>query len=157
MKKISFIILVIFLSVISFHYCKVAYGRPVLVQHQEVHKLKVHRIVPVKSIYLIYAKNNFGRIFKIVTEKEEVDSCNDIRIGCSYVFDLCPVIPDGEVTIKEGPLAGLILRRDPHVTGFGMYGGVAVDLEGDSITNIFTVKNVKGLCYLGDSLTTKLP
>lgn len=154
MKKSSFYLILTLLSVISFHYCKIVYGRPMLFKNQQVYELKVHRIVPVKNIYLIYAKNEFGRIFKIISEKEKVDSCNDIKIGCTYAFNLRSRF-EGKYA-PDGPLANIIHERDPHITAFDFYG-VTVRLEGDSITDLFTAKNIKGLCLLKDSITTKLP
>jgi hypothetical protein len=146
MKKLSFIIGAILLSMVSLHYNKLVYGRPMFGQQSGLYELKVHRIVPEKNIYLIYAKNKDGRIFKIISEKQNVDSCNEIKIGCSYHFDLRSRF-NGDYGDPKGPLAGIKYVRDPHVTVFDYYG-VGVRLEGDSINDLFTAKNIKGLCFL---------
>jgi hypothetical protein len=146
MKKISFYLTLFLLSVISFHYCKVVYGRTLVLQNQQVPEYKVNRITTLDSIYMIYARNHDGRIFKIISKREMVDSCNDIQVGCSYPF----VLQSRLANPTEGPLAKYdfsLLRKSGHVTVFDFYG-VGVRLEGDSIRDLFSSKNIKGLCYV---------
>ena len=140
MKRFRFVAVVTLLSIISFHYCKLVYGTPEVFKIQPLLKYKVQRIVPIENIYLIYAKNIAGKLFKIISKKEEADSCNDIRVGGTYRLDLSGRLfdPYGE----KGDNLPL-----PAPTSFLFYG-VQVELEGDSIQTLYSVDNVKGLCLI---------
>jgi hypothetical protein len=50
MKKTSFYLVLTLLSVISFHYCKIVYGRPKLFQPQEVYELKIYHSGPLSFL-----------------------------------------------------------------------------------------------------------
>lgn len=96
---------------------------------------QVYKIDSINSFYLIYA-NKGGIKYKIVSEKAYCESGDKILKDGYYEFDLSSIIFDSkELPIHPGAVGSI--KIDSITTIF---------LE-DSINDIFSAKNIKGLCF----------
>ncbi|MES2545738.1 MAG: hypothetical protein V4548_12700 [Bacteroidota bacterium] len=93
---------------------------------------KIKRIDLINNVYIIYASKP-DSLFKIVSVKNEFNDCKKIEVGKSYHF----LLKTAFFNKKTLPL---------DIGGLNFHD-VTVTLEGDSIRDIFTSGNLKGLCY----------
>jgi len=123
-------IVIVFLTLLSFFliYCK---SNKVEIDNSEKHpKYKIIKIVSKNDVCIIYAKNH-DSFYKILTLKNESENsyCKKIKIGREYELELIsldvPIYADG---------------LDFH--------GEPILLERDSINELHTTKDLKGLCVI---------
>ena len=100
-------------------------------------KYKVVSIDSIEDVYVIYAKNK-SNYFKIVTQKMQYSSsCNKIKIGKKYKFDLVSLLKEKE-------------KFRTNVAGVDFHGK-SILLERDSITDIYSANNIESLCFVKKS------
>ncbi|WP_290710842.1 hypothetical protein [Flavihumibacter sp. CACIAM 22H1] len=100
-------------------------------------KYQVYRIDSVNHIYIIYAKKGTG-LYKIVSLKDTVQ-CQQLQVGGEYKFILMSRVPK---TFKGENVSP---NQVPHVAGI-MFHGNWIKFERDSINDIFSSINLRGLC-----------
>lgn len=97
---------------------------------------RVYKIDSINNFYLIYAHKERIK-YKIVSKKRFCEPKDKILIDGYYEFDLSSMIYDSkELPIHPG--GGGSIRVDSITTIF---------LE-DSINDIFSAKNIEGLCFV---------
>lgn len=98
---------------------------------------KILKIDSIADVYVVHAINN-KQYFKIVSHKvESKDSyCERIKVGNKYRLNLKSLFLNKE----KLPLS---------VNGLDFYGQT-INIEEDSIFDIHTANNLKGLCLLKD-------
>lgn len=94
----------------------------------------IQRIDSVGNVYLVYAKNG-GSLFKIMSRKRSHSSnCTRIKVGRSYTLGLQSAF----INRQQLPL---------DLDGIKYYGQT-IKLERDSINDLYTSTNLKGLCVI---------
>ncbi len=103
----------------------------------------VRKIDSINNYYLIYAKRD-NRWFKIVSKKESTMRNNRIKINTDYKFSLHSIwnekIMIGGINVSPS--------QTPHVTCLGFDEKTTICIERDSINDLFSSKNLKGLNYI---------
>lgn len=103
----------------------------------------VRKIDSINNYYLIYAKRD-NKWFKIVSKKENDMRTNRIKINNDYKFSLHSIwnqkIMIGGINVSPS--------QTPHVTCLGFDEKTAICIERDSINDLFSSKNLKGLSYI---------
>ena len=97
----------------------------------------VYRIDSLNNVYIVYAKKD-SVLYKIVSLKDTI-KCKQVVVGGEYSFVLMSRIPKTFNGKDVSP------NQVPHVTGI-MYYGNWIKFERDSINDIFSSINLKGLC-----------
>jgi len=96
---------------------------------------RISKIDSIDNIYLVYAMRN-DSIFKVVSKKEQNIQCPQIRPGNNYLLSLESWFLPEEFHVKN------------RITGV-KFENILITVERDSIVgDIFTTKNLKGLCYI---------
>lgn len=109
---------------------------------------KVYKIDSIHSYYLIYAKRN-NIHYKIVSDKSPLGNCKSIMINHEYAFNLQSRNDSRRLSkIKLSPEA---LMR---INCFYYDDSTFICLERDSISDLHSAKNVRGLCFLKDCKQT---
>jgi hypothetical protein len=96
----------------------------------------VYKVDSLNNFYLIYASKQGGK-YKIVSEKKHCESGDKILKAGYYEFDLYSIIYNSD-TLPIHPGGVGSIQVDSLTTIF---------LE-DSIYDIFSAKNINGLCFL---------
>lgn len=102
---------------------------------------KVYKIDSIKNFYLIYAKRK-DTLYKIVSQKAISENCISIRVNQKYPFILHSRLAErarGKIKILPG-----------LVNCFSYAYDTVICFEGDSINDLHSAENVKGLCFLRD-------
>jgi len=102
---------------------------------------KVIKIDSINNVYLIYAIKR-DSLFKILSLKNNLSTCNKIKIGKQYNFELQSLFPNkflGKHNLSPNYL--------PNVNGID-YHGTTIKIERDSINDLHYSSNIKGLCYI---------
>lgn len=101
---------------------------------------KVTKLDSINNYYLIYAMKG-DSIFKIVSEKNYVNSCKKIEIGKSYYLELISMSSTAPSIggIKISPVNYL------DVKCFYFSKNTKICKE-DGIDELYSTKNLKGLC-----------
>lgn len=111
---------------------------------KENHYQHIYQITKIDSInnwYIIYA-NKQDSIFKIVSGKARCKSPkNKLKIGNCYNFSMYSI---WRAPIKIGELT---IANYPDTRGFSLDKETVVFME-DSIHDLCSTKNLKGLCYV---------
>ena len=95
---------------------------------------KVLKIDSVESVFLIYLQRN-DSVFKVMSPDTLNTTCLKIAVNKEYKFDLNSWFLPEEFHVKM------------RVSGV-QFNGVLVNVERDGIvSDLFTTKNLKGLCY----------
>lgn|GEM_PF-1344359 len=102
---------------------------------------KVYKIDSINSFYLIYAKRN-DSLYKIVSKKATIISCNKIEKDGEYDFNLHSRLSDRRIGNKE-----ILPQNSLLVNCFSYDDSTTICLERDSINDLFYADNVKGLCF----------
>ena len=97
----------------------------------------VNKIDSISDCYLIYARRN-DTLFKIISQKKTSQSCNRIVVNSRYAFSLVPILYDGAVKISSNNIGGVYVNDS-----------TIIRVEGDSVRELYTSKNIKGLCFTG--------
>jgi hypothetical protein len=93
------------------------------------------KIDSVEHVYIVYAEKT-NSIYKIISKKVDMIDCQPLEIGGQYDLELNSWFLPEEFHVKN------------RMTGI-RYEGVLIIIERDSIvSDIFTTKNLGGLCYL---------
>ncbi|UOQ69915.1 hypothetical protein [Hymenobacter volaticus] len=111
-------------------------------------RYQVTRIDSLRTVYLIYARRH-DSLFKIVSDKQLVEPCTKITPGATYAFQLRSLLfTDLTPQEKAASLPGLVPFDTHHMGGLDYDGqGLIISLEGDSISDLYYAKNVRGLCF----------
>jgi hypothetical protein len=110
---------------------------------------KIVKIDSINNVYLIYARKE-GSLFKIPSLKDGSDAsdkvrendCEKINVGKRYKFKLN--------SMMTGKLIGNIeipYEMTKHAGGVNYYGTI-IEVERDSINDIYYADNIKGLCFV---------
>lgn len=109
--------------------------------HQfEASPYKVYKIKSINNLYILYAKRN-DSIFEIVSRKQEQAMCANVKVGYYYNFILQSNLENKESQFYT-PRSNRLL-----VTHSNFYG-TAVPLEKRARYDLYTAKNLKGLCLI---------
>jgi hypothetical protein len=100
-------------------------------------KYKVYKIDSIKNVYLIYAQKD-STLYKIVSLKDSLP-CNRVQVGGEYAFVLMSTVAKDFKGVDVSP------STIPHITGISFYG-TWIEFESDSINDIYTSINLRGLC-----------
>jgi len=93
---------------------------------------EVFKIDSINDVYLSYLTRN-DKLHKVLSLKEKgSDNCNKISVGERYKLSL-------KSYFEDTPLTSL------HINGIEYHGQI-IEIEGDSITDLYTSRNLKGLC-----------
>ena len=106
---------------------------------------KVYKIDSINNYYLIYAKRR-DTFYKIVSQKWFNYNCKNIIIGSKYSFILTSIWNTPIIIENENVSPSMIL----HVTCLSFDKKTNICLERDSINDLFSASNVKGLCFIKD-------
>lgn len=112
--------------------CKTKTTSNLIIDKNEISTYKIKKIDSIENVYIIYARKT-DSLFKIVSVKTESNDCKKIEVGKSYNFELKTAFINK--TTSPLHLAGIIYHNTP------------INLERDSINDIYTSVNLKGLCY----------
>ena len=104
---------------------------------------KVYKIDSVNSYYLVYAKRK-DTIYKIVSKKDIMPQCNEIRLGMSYRLELGSIWKQKTVIGNSNVSPSVTL----NVNCLSFDDSTRICLERDSINDLFYAENLKGLCPL---------
>ncbi|MBP1840779.1 hypothetical protein [Formosa algae] len=98
-------------------------------------KYKVFKIDSIEGIYMIYALKS-GKYHKIISQNSDSINSNwkPILPNVIYEFELDTLI--SQIGVYEH-MSGLVWT----------YDGPTIDFEGDSIRDLYTSPNIKGLYY----------
>ncbi|PNW25597.1 hypothetical protein [Formosa algae] len=98
-------------------------------------KYKVFKIDSIEGIYMIYALKS-GKYHKIISQNSDSINSNwkPILPNVIYEFELDTLI--SQIGVYEH-MSGLVWTDD----------GPTIDFEGDSIRDLYTSPNIKGLYY----------
>lgn len=104
-------------------------------------KYKILRINIINDIFIIYAQKQ-DSLYKILSKKEVIikPNCRELIIGNSYELELESLYPKtflGKYDLSPNNL--------PTVSGIDFHG-TKIEIERDSILDLFIAKNLKGLC-----------
>lgn len=109
---------------------------------QEQSLYKVYKIDSIHSYYLIYARKK-DTIYKIVSKKSDLENCNSILINQDYAFRL-----QGRIASRQASKFRLSPEASLLVNCFSYDDSTSVCLERDSINDLYSAENVRGLCFL---------
>jgi hypothetical protein len=101
------------------------------IAHANDTSYQVYKIDSINSFYLIYALKGKER-FKIITKKENESNCEDIQVDARYAFSLNSLTND---SLMPGVIDCIKLDSMTKIC-----------VE-DSVYELCTVNNVKGLCF----------
>lgn len=101
---------------------------------------RLYKIDSLNNVYLIYAYNG-SRPFKLVSLKDENNgSCEKLEVNKSYQLMISSIV------LKKLNGRDVSPSVTPLLTGVEYYGNI-ISFEKDSILDIFTSPNIRGLCY----------
>lgn len=104
----------------------------------------VHKIDSINNYYIVYLKKA-DDWFKVVSKKElGLDSGNKIVVKKRYHFNLHSLW--NEKLIING--IDVSLSKTPNVECIGFDEKTSICIERDSINDLFTTKNLRGLEYV---------
>jgi hypothetical protein len=101
----------------------------------------VYKIDSVNTYYLIYTKKN-DTIYKIVSKKEIMDRGQKIQLNRMYAFELHSILSEfriGNATVSP---------KTSNINCFAFDEKTNICLEGDSIKDLYSANNIKGLYYI---------
>jgi len=101
---------------------------------------KILRIESLDNIYIIYAQKE-DSLFKILSLKSGNKNCNTIKVNKSYPLKLKSLFP------KEFLGKYDLSPQATNVDGVNFYGNM-VQVERDSINDLTTAENIRGLCFI---------
>lgn len=109
--------------------------------NQQLTTFRVYKIDSINSYYLIYAKKGVS-IYKIVSKKVRVTKCDKININSNYGFKLHSSLHDRQIGAMK-----FLAQNSLLVNCFYYDKLTSICLEGDSIRDLYSAENLKGLCF----------
>ena len=107
----------------------------------EAEGYKVYKIKSVENYYLIYAKKN-DSLYKIISKKESIANCNEIKKNGIYDFKLQAILKNRFKNTKfPKPM------NDLDITCFTFEGGIKICRE-EGMDELYYADNIKGSCFL---------
>lgn len=101
---------------------------------QDVNSYKIIKIDSLENLNVFYAKKN-DSVYKIVTEKNKLRNCIEIKINSNYHLKLESVFPKN-----------FFQKYDKY--GAKVYGTlVKFDKDSTIVWDLFLTDNIKGTCY----------
>lgn len=108
---------------------------------QQLISYTVYKIDSINSYYLIYAKKG-DSIYKIVSKKVKITKCSKVTTNHNYAFKLHSSLYNKQIGTKK------ILAQNSLLVNCFYYDKVtSICLEGDSIRDLYSAENLKGLYY----------
>jgi len=110
---------------------------------------KVYKIDSINNFYIIYAKRE-RVIYKIVSKKWPLNNCKPIVINIEYAFKL-------KSRNQTRLLSGINLSAEAldRINCFYYDDTTFICLERDSINDLHSAQNLRGLCFLGCDTTAQ--
>lgn len=102
---------------------------------------KVYKIDSIDNYYLIYAKKG-DSLFKIVSEKVPFIKCRTIKVNSEYKFEL-----QSRLAGRDSSGIRMLPEASSLVNGFYYGDSTIIELEGDSIKDLYSSREIKGLCF----------